>query len=350
MIRDRPAHLLESPEYGRLPTTPFSVASDVVPELVRESLGPLGGIQPVTSAMAEAAGGALSDRPSAGEVELFRERGTRFQLISVVISLATIAVRSGIAHGTPYALSLIPASKRGSVDEKSIELVAELDLEKMRDDTEPCYMGYDPFSGDWSLFGPLGLLLDNRSTPGFVDELGLVVGQYFLATEYAPEELLMTPIGFPDPKSEAKYHRHRQKLLYTPFKAVQARQIWGAESPIELFLVQELLRRDLSPMLQVLFYEDGSSYPSLYELWRDVEFRHVPGMITEADLYFPDQRVAVFCDSTKFHRGQKAQAKDRAINERLGDIGVKAIRVSGADISRDLKGAADQVCRALESS
>lgn len=348
MIRDRPASLLAMPEYGHLPATPFSVGFNALPELVRTSLGPLGGIQPVTLAMSKAADGALSDIPSAGEVELFHERGTQFQMVSVVMNLAAMTVRDGAAHGTPYALSLIPASKRGAVDVRSIDLVAKLDLEKMRRETEPCYMGYDPFSGDWSLYGPLRLLLGGKSLSGFVDELGLVVAQYFLATDYSADEVLVTPLGFTNPKSEEKYHRHREKLLYTPFKAVEARRVWGAESPIELFLIQELLRRGLSPMLQVLFYDDGSSYPSLYHLWRDIEFRRIPGMITEADLYFPDQRVAVFCDSTRFHRSRKAQAKDQAISDHLTAIGVKAVRVPGAQIVGDLTAAADQVCRALE--
>ena len=36
--------------------------------------------------------------------------------------------------------------------------------------------------------------------------------------------------------------------------------------------------------------------PSLYDLWNDdVEFRHTTGLISECDLFFPDEKVAVFC-------------------------------------------------------
>ncbi|WP_254027896.1 very short patch repair endonuclease [Mesorhizobium ventifaucium] len=132
-----------------------------------------------------------------------------------------------------------------------------------------------------------------------------------------------------------------------PFTKVESRRVWGAESAIELFLFQELLYRGLAPLLQVLFYDDGSFYPSLYHLWRDIEFRHTPGMITEADMFFPNERVAVFCDSTKHHRGAKNAAKDRAVNQRLEAVGIRVARVPGAVIASDLGAAADMVTDAL---
>jgi hypothetical protein len=37
MIKDRPTHLLHQPEYKKLPSTPFHVDFDALPELVRKS-------------------------------------------------------------------------------------------------------------------------------------------------------------------------------------------------------------------------------------------------------------------------------------------------------------------------
>jgi hypothetical protein len=37
MIKDRPTHLLNQPEYKKLPSTPFHVDFDALPELVRKS-------------------------------------------------------------------------------------------------------------------------------------------------------------------------------------------------------------------------------------------------------------------------------------------------------------------------
>jgi hypothetical protein len=55
MIKDRPKHLMNQGAYGRIPAEPFAVKFDALPELVRKSLGALGGIQPVTGTMMKAA-------------------------------------------------------------------------------------------------------------------------------------------------------------------------------------------------------------------------------------------------------------------------------------------------------
>ena len=350
MIKDRPTHLLNQPDYKKLPAKPFSVNFQALPDLVKESLGPLGGIQPVTGTMSKAANGHLRDIPSEGEIELFRKADTQFQPIFVVMSIAHLKTEGEAITAAPYALTLIPASKRGAIDLKTVDLVAKLDTQKLLVEMEPCYTGFDPFTGEWSLFGPLSLFLrGEKPYEGFLDELGLVVGQYFLTPQYDPADVLEVSVGLNDPKSEEKYNKHRAKLLYAPFENVRARRLWGAQSPIELFLFQELLRRGLSPILQVLIYEDGAVHASLYNLWRDVEFRHTPGLITEPDMYFPEKKLAVFCDSGKHHRGGKAQAKDAAIDERLKKIGITSVRVPGKLIVSDLKAAADLVSGALDA-
>ena len=100
------------------------------------------------------------DKPSEGEIELFRKRGTTFQLISVVLS----CVAAGEADGAQQVRlhHLIPAFKRGEVDQRTIDLVAALDVNKFLE-TEPMYSGYDPFSGEWSLYGSLSVFLDEKT-------------------------------------------------------------------------------------------------------------------------------------------------------------------------------------------
>src|SRR5258706_2839798 len=124
MIKDRPAHLLAQDDYKKLPTEPFAVDFATLPDLIRESFAPLGGIQPVTGAMVTAATGGLQDIPSEGEVAMFKEIGTEFQMISVIVSLAHLGMRDGVAVSGPYSLSLIPTSKRGAGTHSSIDLVA----------------------------------------------------------------------------------------------------------------------------------------------------------------------------------------------------------------------------------
>jgi hypothetical protein len=270
MIKDRPAHLLAQNDYGRLPAAPFSVRFAALPELLRASLGPLGGIQPVTRAMMRAANKELHDIPCETEIELFREAETEFQMVSVVLNLAHLNTGGQAPEAVPYAMTLIPASKRGNVDQRGIDAIAKLDVQKFLRETEPCYTGFDPFSGEWSLFAPLSTLIGENSYNGYLDELGMVVEQYFLATQYDPGDVLEVALGFANPKAEDKYKKHRARLLYAPFGKMAARRVWGAESPIELFLFQELLRRGVAPTLQMLIYDDGSIQPSLYHLWRRI--------------------------------------------------------------------------------
>jgi hypothetical protein len=347
MINNRPKHLLNQDTYKELLTKAFAVHFETLPELVRQALGPLGGIQPVTREMTKAAGGILHDVPSEGEIELFREKGVVFQMISLVLNVAHLKEVDGVTVATPYSLSMMPASKRGSVDERSIDLVAKLNAPNFLKEFGPSYADFDPFTGDFGLYGPLSLFIGEKPVGCFLDELGIVIGQYFLAKNYDAADVLEVPMGFSTDKAEEKYKKHRAKLLYTPFSKIEPRRVWGAQSPIELFLFQELLRRDLSPLLQVLVFDDGSIHPSLYDLWRDVDFRYVPCIISEPDMYFADKKLAVFCDSGRFHRGKTAEAKDAAIDKKLAAIGISSVRIPGKLIVEDVQAAGDLVANAI---
>ena len=181
---------------------------------------------------------------------------------------------------------------------------------------------------------------------GFLDEIGVVVDAFYLATEYDPTEVLAPDIGLPEAARE-RYAKHRQNLMFKPFRKIEARRVWGVGSPIEMFLLQELARRELHPQVQMLIMDDGSTFPSLYHLWADLEFRYSPGLISEVDMFFPDERVAVFCDGGNFHRGKKAK-KDEAINAKLEELGIAVVRLKGSFIVRDLGKAADLVVTALQ--
>jgi hypothetical protein len=162
MIKDRPKHLMNQGAYGRIPAEPFAVHFDILPELVRKSLGPLAGIQPVTGAMMKAASNQLKDMPCEAEIGLFRKAGAVFQMISVVVSLAHMNRQDGVLRGIPYALTLQPASKRDAVQECGIDLVSKLDLQKLLNEMEPCYVGFDPFTGSYTLFGSLSLFVREK--------------------------------------------------------------------------------------------------------------------------------------------------------------------------------------------
>ena len=246
----------------------------------------------------EAANNQLKDVPCEAEIKLFRDAGAVFQMVSVVLSIAHMNRQDGVLHGVPYVLTLVPGSKRDAVDERNIDFVSKLDIQKLLNDMEPSYVGFDPFSGTYGLYGALSLFIGEKRYNGFLDELGVVVAQYFLVTAYDPNDVLEVALGLPTSKAEEKYGKHRAKRLYKPFKS-EARRLWGAQSPIELFLFQELLLRGESPSLQMLLFDNGGIYPSLYDLWNDdPDFSNTPGLTLECDLFLPEKKLAVFCDSS----------------------------------------------------
>jgi hypothetical protein len=348
MIENRPASLLAEVAYCTLPKLPLAVDWTSIPELIRVATLDLGGIQPVTKAMAEAAGGTLHDNPSDGEIELFQKRGTNFQLVSVVLSCVAAGEVEGVLQVRPFAVTLIPASKRGEVDQQTIDVVAKLDVSKWLE-TGPVYAGYDPFSGEWSLYGNLAGYLDGQRK-GFFDEIGLVVDQFFLATQTPDDdEVLTMDLRMPSEDMKARYEKHRKKLFFAPFKKVEARRVWGAQTPIELFLLQALAKEKLFPECQTLIMEDGAIFPSLYQLWQDTQFRHSDGLVTESDLYFPNERVAVFCDGSH-HARNKQKLKDAAINAKLEAVGIRPVRILGSEIKFDLPKAVSRVKESLGSN
>ena len=80
-------------------------------------------------------------------------------------------------------------------------------------------------------------------------------------------------------------------------------------------------------------FEDGAIFPSLQSMWEGGRrTKKLNNIITEADFFFEEQKVAVFCDSVEFHTTEKAVAKDAAIDEKLSAIGIRSIRISGSDI------------------
>ena len=156
MINNRPETLLASPYYTGVPAGGFGVDMSAIPDLVRASLLTLGGVQPITGAIAGAAGGKLQDKPSDGEIAYHRQVGSVFQLIMVVMNLAALREQDGELLGTPYSVSLMPASKRGKVDTATIDFVAQMDPDNFMGG-QACYLGYDPFQGEWGLFGNLDM-------------------------------------------------------------------------------------------------------------------------------------------------------------------------------------------------
>lgn len=344
VIARRPKRLEDYLGSVTTPSTPFPVSWDWIPERIRISLTTLFGVLPVTRSMLDAAGGELSILPTQGEIEYFQRKQTRFQMVNVVISLAWQHEVNGTVSAVPFAVSALPATKRDKVSEVTIDGVVALKGAPVGN--HETYSRFDPFRGEWAFYSPMGLIRGEDERGYWLDEMGIVIERYFLALDFDRDDVLEFDRFLPDERSREAYRKSRIRRLFSPFKDKAARRIWGAETPIELFMLQELLYRGLRPELQYLIYPNGSAYPSMYDVYADVEFRHRAEILTEADFYFAEERLAVFCDGAH-HSRRKNVEKDRKIDSRLAEIGIQAVRIPSDVIGTDLKKAGDLVSDAI---
>ncbi|MEM8836684.1 MAG: hypothetical protein AAGE89_01225, partial [Pseudomonadota bacterium] len=342
--RDRPRRIKSFGERVLVPPEPFAVSWDFCPEIVRHSLMTVFGIQPVTGAMIKASGQeTLSHIPTEGEITYFRERDTQFQMIQLVLSLAWWDIAQDHVEAVPFSISSLPASKRGKIVTTGIDNIVALGGAPII--TEDAYVGFDPFRGEWSLYTSGGFreLCAEGKTP--LEEVGLVIERYFLAIDFDPKDVMEADIHIPA-KSSAAYRRNRRKMVFSAFDKINARRLWGLETPIELFLFQELLSRGIRPLCQYLIYPDGSTYQSLYDVYSDIEFRRGQNILAEADMFLPENRLAIFCDGSR-HDRRPQRMKDAKIDAELQNLGIRSVRVPGRLINSDLEAAGNMVMAAL---
>lgn len=337
MIDNRPSSLTEIAFYKSLPCLPILVDRDKFPDLLKFDIFSLCGFMPITRQIAELSPeGIFGVQPTEEVVNYYCKNNIRFLMVSIVVNCCIFTEENTLIRGYPYSVSLFPASKRNQLDYVDPHVAASFDLENMP--IQNCiYLDYDPFCGDWGLFGPYGLLAGKQGiNTCFSDMIGFVIGVYFLADHFDLEDILLPNMAAAPHNIQKKYRRFRIKRYFNPFTNLQPRRIWGVDSPIELFLMQGLVARGLSPIPQYLFYEDGSAYPSFHDIFLDHSFGKDWSLITDADFYFPENRLAIFCDSVKHHRTQKAIQKDEKITKSLNNLGFNILRIPGSMIVNDL--------------
>lgn len=339
LIADRPAILISREGYVMPFPINLSANFGTVPEMIGASLASLGGVQPVTAPMAELTNGELRDEPSPQEVEYFKAKETQFQLIQVVLNLIYWETQEDMVYGLPYSISLLPSSKRGNVTHSTIEFVAKAGVPGMS--KQSAYRGFNPFTGEWSIWSHIENFMGSGDV--YFDEVGIVYDYFFLATDYDHRDVL--DIGDPKWPWFERFNKKRNKQFFKPFEEVKPRRVWGVESPIELFLLQELISRNLVPQVQVMIMPDGTLLPSFYDALEAMPGGVEPSL-TEADFFFPEQNIAVFCDGAH-HRRSKQRTRDVNIDASLIDLGITPVRISGSDIMENLVAAGDAVADAL---
>jgi hypothetical protein len=339
MIRNRPKAHLSERHYRGLPPAPYAVNFDNIPETVKLSLFPLRHVEPMTAEVAEMIGEIVEDYPTKEELEHYKQENAVFQHVFIVVNSIFDKIVEDVSYLIPYSISLIPASKRGYVEHSNTDFVeAMANSEFLKGGA--AYLGLDPFIGEWGLWSDVGLIAEIGASSAFTDEMGLVYDYYFLRKEVNRQDIIQPAIDMP-PDRIRNYLRHRSRLLYTPFEQFKSRPIWGLENGLELFLFQEFKRQSTpNPVLQSLIFKDGSWFPALYNSWQ--AFAQDDDFVSSADFYFPESKLAVFCDGGTHRRGKK-KVRDEEISNKLHKAGIKSIRLSSKEILRDVQSAVSKV-------
>lgn len=330
-ILNRPSELYRIRHYGELPGVDIEIGiAPSAGELLALDLLSLDGVQPMEKRHALANDGLLHTNPSNQSIKLFREENIQFQIVFLVVNCYRFEEKGGGLIGKPYSISLQPASTRGLVETVSVDWLAHADL-GLLGEANRIYKGFNPFSGAYGMF----MMGFSDYSDIESDMIGFVHGMYVLAVPFKHEEVLFPAFGslIDHPQVSRDYQKYRKKRYFEPFKKVKPRRVWGCDSPIELFLLQALGELGIEPELQTIICDDGFTAPNLFGLWKNQKSRRRVNILTEADFFLPEQRLAVFCDSRAHHSSPQAKQKDAAIDDALREIGIRSLRIFGPEIA-----------------
>jgi hypothetical protein len=339
-IENRPKELMSLPGYGCLPQRPFYIDLEgSTGQFLFNDIFDLDGVQPIEQEVIKLSTEEIDGipvfhvNPSKEAIKFYADRGDDFQMIYVVVCCYGFEERSGEFFGLPYHISIRPAQKGGIPANINIQWIENYDLCKVLDGN-PHYMGYNPFSNAFGLFA-VGNMPVNESI--FSDTIGIVYKSYVLSSKYSQQDVcdpgMCTALLGESRAILGDYKKFRFSRYFKPFTNIEPVKIWGCDSPIELFLLQAMHSYNLKPKIQMHIFKDGSVFPSLHAMWEEgVRTKKLNNRITEADFFFEEKRIAIFCDSVAYHSSEEAIAKDKAIDVSLNDVGIRSIRISGPDI------------------
>lgn len=349
LINNRPKELLDIEYYTELPKTSVVFNYESLPEFLNIDLYTLFGIMPKTKDLVDKTGiKYFSSKLTDEEIEYYRNRNTKFQIINVVANIHTSkkVENEDVFTAYPYSISIVAGPKRGIPDEASIDLLKCFNFEKISN-SQPVFTDFSPFKAiETGFYSPVNFLSD-KSIKQYTDTIGFVLETYFLPTDIDLEDIPMHGPQNLDSKIIQKYNKYRIKRYFKPFTDIKPRRIWGCDSPIELFLVQGLSKRNIFPKIQTLIFKDGSVFDNYYQMVQNQIFIKGDELITEVDFYFSNEKLAIFCDSQQYHRGNSNKNKDRSIDNRLFDLGIRSLRLNGKDIVDNLNVCIEQIIKEL---
>lgn len=347
MIENRPAYLEKNIKYYK--GFPRNKNMDInhldLPPLLNLDLHTLNGILPLTKSRFDFIGKngnvdgqestVIEVNPSEVEYKYYEEKGIKeFQAVQLVFNCFLYEDQSdGSIIGQPYSFSLHPMTKNNKIDTWNIELLKNFDLRKLCQEGGYVYSDFNPFAGWYDGFVSHYSVFQEIEHKGYTDCVGLMWGMYFLAPEFDKKEVVMMEHKDYSAQLNAKYRKYKTSLYYKPFENTNPRRIWGCDSPIELFLLQAMYLEGLRPEIQMCVYRDGTIIPNYYQMQESGIWIGQDKLITAADFYFPNEKLAIFCDGSEFHD----IVKDQVITEKLKGFGIDSLRFSGKEISENIE-------------
>ncbi|WP_352338610.1 hypothetical protein [Psychrobacter sp. 16-MNA-CIBAN-0192] len=339
-IENRPEELRGLPHYSCLPERAFEIdLKGAIGEFLANDIFDLDGIQPIENTIVGLSKKLFNSLPVIGvnpseeATKFYEVRGDQFQMVNIVICCYGFEEVDGQLYGLPYHISLRPAQKRGQPSSIGVEWFNNINLEKILEGS-PRYMGFNPFTNAFGFYTSGDVHLNGAICS---DVIGFVSNTYFLANKYDKNDVaypgICTNLLGENRSAWSDYRKFRFSRYFKPFTNITPVKIWGCDSPIELFLLQAMNSLHLRPKIQMIIFSDGTLFPSLQSMWENGKrTKTLSKMISEADFYFEEQRVAIFCDSVAHHSSSEAIAKDNVIDQKLEEIGIRSIRISGSDI------------------
>ncbi|TBL75830.1 hypothetical protein EYY94_07740 [Obesumbacterium proteus] len=345
LIENRPPELYDLPMYKGFTDKPFQIdIQSSIGDFLMYDIFDLDGIQPVESKHLSANNGIIRVNPSEESIRLYLESKTKFQFVNVIVNAYDFKEKDGIVYGRPYNISIKPMEKNGQPQVVGVDYIKNIDLEAL-DQGRMVYHGFNPFTSSYGLFSMGDVPIDEALES---DMIGFVFNTYALATVIDYRDITLPYVPSKNKRVVKDYFDYRKKRYFKKFNNNKPRKIWGCDSPIELFLLQALASRGLYPEMQTIFCRDGTIFPHFHTLWENNKARRNIDMITEADFYFPEKQLAIFCDSEAHHSAPLSREKDARISRELEVLGIKSLRIRGREIADSPFTCADKILSYLE--
>lgn len=332
LIKDRPKILEELSFYNELPQLPVGIdVASTVHDFLKFDIDDLDGVQPVEEKYLAEAGRVFGVNPSEELISIYERENVDFQLINVVVNLHGFKEVDGVLMGKPYSISLKPMEKRGKVTKQPPSFFRNFDMEELRNQ-DNAYLGFNPFTQSYQMFGSYSTLCSAGPLKTHSDMIGFVLNTYALATKWDFDQVCMPAMPDCNEYLTEKFKKYRTRRYFKKFENIFPRKIWGCDSPIELFLLHAMSAKELFPEIQTALFEDGSTHPTLHQMISANSKECNIRQITDADFYFSENKLAIFCDSNAHHRSKKAKEKDARIDGELKELGIRSLRIMGAEI------------------